>query len=378
MNRTQNALLPSGWRPKEAADRVLEGLVNLCPPQVKGAHDSDFLILDGKAYVVYMANDVRPGEAPHWPDIYDVLSVVDVTSGEVEQTTTFAASKMVYENATLPEGACFVPRIVQKDARTLRCYFASESPGARQSQTWFTDYDLGRGALGRTVHPARIETSYGVFPMQPQHFYCHATAKGFTGQPKDYGLYPIDSFKRFDGRVYAVLNNFPGGQNALALLNDALDRFTIIGDYFMPNDVMLTESAVNRMPDGTWCAISRQEHGDRNYMFTTSRDGVVWTQHETRDFVRNGDNSKPTFDRFGDVYYLGWQEATRVKGVHRSIFNIDVSRDGVSWERKYRFETEKSFQYPVFREYAGGIYLTVTQGHVSDSRKERIMFGRLE
>jgi hypothetical protein len=41
-------------------------------------------------------------------------------------------------------------------------------------------------------------------------------------------------------------------------------------------------------------------------------------------------------------------------------------------------ETTKSFQYPTFREYDEAIWLTVTQGDHSPSRKERIMFGKLE
>jgi hypothetical protein len=58
--------------------------------------------------------------------------------------------------------------------------------------------------------------------------------------------------------------------------------------------------------------------------------------------------------------------------------NMDISEDGLNWERKYRFETDQSFQYPTFHEYNGGIWLTVTQGDTDSSRKERIMFGRLE
>ena len=88
--------------------------------------------------------------------------------------------------------------------------------------------------------------------------------------------------------------------------------------------------------------------------------------------------TKATFDRFHGIYYLGWQEATRVNKVSRSVFNIDVSADCVRWERKYRFETEKSFQYPTFREHQGSVYLTVTPGDFSKDRKERIMFGKLE
>ena len=60
------------------------------------------------------------------------------------------------------------------------------------------------------------------------------------------------------------------------------------------------------------------------------------------------------------------------------MFNIDISRDGKTWERKYRFETPKSFQYPTFHEHEGTIWLNVTQGDSSASRKERIMFGKLE
>jgi len=373
---TQIVLTPD-WDPKRAGDQVLTGLVNVCRPQVKGAHDSDFVVVDGKAYIVYMANDIQPGEAASWPFVYNALSIVDVTTGVVDQTIVFAASEKVYENEHLPVGACFVPRIIRKDDRTLRCYFASEDPGKRQSQTWHIDFDIVRETFDWNIYRTEIETDQGVFPMQPERLYQHAVCKGFTRDPVTFGLYMIDGFKRFDGRVYAVLNNFPGGQNAWATLNDAMDRFTVLGDFFLPNDAKLTESAVNRLPNGTWHAISRQENRDRNYMFTQSTDGVHWTEHEYRDLVSNGTSSKPTFDQFDDVYHLGWQEATRIDGAHRSVFNIEVSADGETWQRKYRFATDKSFQYPTFREYEGTIYFTVTQGDCSDSRKERIMFGKL-
>jgi hypothetical protein len=374
---SHTALVPSDWDPKRAADHVMDHLVNLCLPTVKGAHDSDFVVLDGKAYVVYMANDIQAGEAASWPFIYSALSIVDIATHTVDETVTFAASNKVYDNATLPAGACFVPRIVQKDEQTLRCFFASENPGVRESQTWYIDFDLIRMSFQWQIHRAQIETDQGIFPMQPQHFYRHAAAKGFEGEQKDFGLYMIDGFKIWDGQVYTVLNNFPGGQNALAVLNEDLDTFTVIGDYFLPNTAKLTESAIQRTPDRTWCAISRQEHGDQNYMFAESTDGVHWAPHETRPLVSHGTNSKPTFDHFDGVYYLGWQEATRIHEVRRSVFNIEVSRDGQEWVRKYRFETDKSFQYPTFRQYEGAIYLTVTQGDASDSHKERIMFGRL-
>lgn len=99
------------------------------------------------------------------------------------------------------------------------------------------------------------------------------------------------------------------------------------------------------------------------------------TPAEPRAHVPNGTNSKPVFERFGGVYYLGWQEAGEG---YRRIFNIDVSRDGKTWERKYRFESEKSFQYPSLHEHKGSICLTVTQGVSDPSGKELIMFGKLE
>jgi len=174
------------------------------------------------------------------------------------------------------------------------------------------------------------------------------------------------------------VNNYITGQNGLAVLNDSFDTFEILGQFNEPQTMKLSEAAVNRLPDGTWLAICRQEGGNRNYTFTQSKDGRSWSTNEFRDVVSHGASSKPSFNRFKGVYYLGWQDATKISGVGRSVFNVEVSRDGVTWERKYRFETERSFQYPVFREHDGAVWLTVTQGDSDSSRKERIMFGRFE
>ena len=371
------SLLPAGWEPKSAADRVMQGLTNICASSVKGAHDSDFIIVDGKAYIVYIANDRQPGENPKWDFLYVALSVVDVKSGTVEKAVPFASANRVYENAKLPLGAAFVPRVIRKDERTLRCFFNSENPGAFEAQTWAIDYDLGRGTFENRIYKARLKTAQGLFDMQPQPFYQDAVAHGFAGKPLDYGLYVFDH-KAFDGKIYFALNNYPVGQNALAVLGEDKLTFEVLGHYNEPATMKLTESAVNRLPDGTWLAICRQEGGTRNYSFAQSKDGKTWTPGEYRNVVRNGTSSKPTFERFNGVYYLGWQEATGTGTVNRSVFNVEVSRDCVNWERKYRFVTDKSFQYPTFREYQGSVYLAVTQGDVSESRKERIMFGKLE
>ena len=371
------SLLSKDWNPKAAGDRVMAGLVNVTASQVKGAHDAKLAICNGRAFIVAEVNDQSAGESAKWDWIYVALSIVDLETLAVEKIIPFARSKQAYANETLPKGVCFAPNILQTDPQTLRCFFTSEQPGERQAQMWFIDFDLKQMAFGKTIHRAKIKTADGTFDMQPRHLYADAEKQGFGKPPKDHGLYLVDSFKVFDGRTYMAINNWPGKQNALTVLNNTFDTFEILGHYNEPQKFQLSESAVNRLPDGTWMAICRQDGGDRNYTFTTSPDGRNWSTNAYRDFIPNGTGSKPTFDRFDGIYYLGWQENTKIGGVSRSVFNIDVSRDGKSWERKYRFETEKSFQYPTFFEYQGTVYLVVTQGDHSKSRKERIMFGKL-
>ena len=370
-------LLSKDWNPKAAGDRVMAGLVNVTAPQVKGAHDAKLAICNGRAFIVAEVNDQSAGESAKWDWIYVTLSIVNLETLAVEKIIPFARSKQAYANETLPKGVCFAPNILQTDPQTLRCFFTSEQPEERQAQMWFIDFDLRQMAFGNTIHRAKIKTATGTFDMQPRHLYADAEKQGFGKPPKDHGLYLVDSFKVFDGRTYMAINNWPGKQNALTVLNNTFDTFEILGHYNEPQKFQLSESAVNRLPDGTWMAICRQDGSDRNYTFTTSPDGRNWSTNAYRDFIPNGTSSKPTFDRFDGIYYLGWQENTKIDGVSRSVFNMAVSLDGKSWERKYRFETEKSFQYPTFFEYQGTVYLVVTQGDHSKSRKERIMFGKL-
>ena len=371
-------LLPPAWSAREAGDRVMQGLVNTTAPQVKGAHDAGMVLAQDRAWIVAEANDVRPGEAASWPYVYVTLSIVNLKTLQVEKIIDFARGEQAFENETLPVGACFVPRIIQKDATTLRCYFASESPGQRQSQMWYTDFDMERMSFTNRIHKVNLKTASGTHDMQPQHFYEDAVAHGFKHPAKDFGLYIFDNFKAIGGKTYVTLNNYPICQNALALVHPSLDTFEVLGHFNEPTDLKLSESAAHLLPNGTWLAICRQEGGNRNYTFTTSTDGRKWTTNEECAFVTNGASSKPTLDKFGEVYYLGWQEGTRINGVSRSVFNLDVSKDGKEWVRKYRFETPKSFQYPVFGAYEGRIYVAVTQGDTSSDRKEKIMFGLLE
>jgi sialidase-1 len=366
-------ILPAGWNPKAAADAVLAGLVRISAPQVKGAHDAEFVCVGDRAYVVEHDNDVEPGHGAG-KAMYCVLTVVDLKTLAVEKTHLLAKAGQTFANTTLPDAEIFVPRIIRKDEHTLRCWFCSQ-PAAEQAVTWYRDFDLRTQAFAGSIHKAKLKTAAGTFDMEPRHFHADAVTQGFAKPPVRNGLYIFDSFKEFNGRRYVALNNFEGKQNALAVLVDDFTTFEVIGHYNEPQAERLSESAVNRLPDGTWIAICRNDKG--NYHFTTSRDGRIWTVGEPRPFVPNGLNSKPTFERFGGVYHLGWQENTKVGDCNRSVFNVDVSRDGKAWERKYRFESPHSFQYPTFHEHDGTIWLAVTQSDHKGS-SDRIMFGRLE
>ena len=70
--------------------------------------------------------------------------------------------------------------IIQKDAQTLRCYFASEQPGQRQAQAWFRDFDLASETFTNRIHKAQLKTAAGVFEMQPQHFHAYAAGAGIS------------------------------------------------------------------------------------------------------------------------------------------------------------------------------------------------------
>ena len=300
--------------------------------------------------------------------------MVNLRTLTVEQIVPLAKSEQAFANETLPKGMCFVPRILHIAEDTLRCYFASQ-PSGQEAVTWFRDFDVKTRQFEPAIHKAKLKTAAGVFNMQPCYFHADAAAHGFSKPASNHGLYILDSFKVFDDKTYVALNNFPVRQNALALLHGDFATFEVLGHYNEPQSQQFSESAVNRLPDGTWMAICRNEGG--NYHFTSSTDGRTWTEGRELPVVSNGDNSKPTFDRFGGIYYLGWQERTQIDHCRRSVFNIDVSKDGKTWERKYRFETPHSFQYPTFHKYDGVIWLSVTQSDHKGST-DRIMFGRLE
>ena len=366
-------LVPQNWDAALAGDLVMQRLVRVSAPQVKGAHDAEFVCVGDRAYIVEHDNDREPGHGAG-AAMYCVLTVVNLRTLQVEKTHSLAKAGQTFANTTLPDAQVFVPRILRKDEHTLRTYFCSQ-PQGEQAVTWYRDFDLRTQTFTTTIGKAQLKTAAGVFDMEPRHFHADAAAQGFTKPPVREGLYIFDSFKEFNGQRYVALNNFPGKQNALALLHDDFKTFEVLGHYNEPQSEQLSESAVNRLPDGTWMAICRNDAG--NYHFTTSKDGKTWTVGKPEPFVPNGLNSKPTFDKFGGVYYLGWQENTRIQDCRRSVFNVDVSRDGKTWERKYRFESPHSFQYPTFHEHQGAIWLAVSQSDHKGTT-DRIMFGKLE
>ena len=366
-------LVPREWDPALAGDIVQQRLIRVSAPHVKGAHDAEFVCVDNRAYVVEHDNDQAPGHGAG-AAMYCVLTVIDLGTLKVEKTHPLAKAGQSFSNVTLPNAQVFVPRILRKDAHTLRTFFCCQ-PTDAQALTWYRDFDLRTQTFEPGIHKAKLQTAAGIFDMEPRRFHADAAAQGFTKQPVREGLYIFDSFKEFDGKRYVALNNFPGKQNALAVLHEDFETFEIIGHYNEPQTQPLSESAVQRLPDGTWMAICRNDAG--NYHFTTSKDGSTWSVGRPEPFVPNGLNSKPTFDKFGDLYYLGWQENTRIQGCNRSVFNVDISRDGKTWARKYRFESPHSFQYPTFHAHNGFVWLTVTQSDHGGST-DRIMFGQLE
>jgi hypothetical protein len=356
--------------PKKMADDVLGKLIKVTAQQVKGVHDAHMTIVSDKAYIVYEANDIQPGERAEWTFIYCAMSIVNIKTNTVEKIIRFAESEQQYDNESLPVGCCFVPRIIQKDENTLRIYFASEHPYHRQSDTWYIDFDLNTQKFCTKIYKMKLKTRFGIFDMQPQYFYEQAAVDGFNRPTATFALYLLELGKKIDGKYYVALNNFITGQNALGLFNDELDMVEVIGNYNEPLETTkLTESGVNKTPCGKWLAIIRNDMGDLNYYFSESTDGIGWSIATEKDFITNGSNSKPTFDKFGDTYYLGWQEKP-----NRTKFNIDISKDCNNWTREFSFDVPNgSFQYPAFYEYEGVIYVCVTQGD-----KERIMFGKLK
>lgn len=168
---SDNKILPDNWDSVIEADKVLQNLVRISHETVIGAHDVDMLLLKGKAYLVYEANDVRPSESPAWSEVYSALSIVNLKTNQADKFIKIAVSEQQFKNTRLPFGAVFVPRITYKDEKELRIYFTSEDPGKRPSQMWYIDYHIKSGKLANEIHKVKLKTFHGVFDMNTTNFY---------------------------------------------------------------------------------------------------------------------------------------------------------------------------------------------------------------
>jgi hypothetical protein len=67
-------LIPPEWDAALAGDQVMRRLVRVSAPQVKGAHDAEFVCVGKRAYIVEHDNDVQPGHGAG-SQMYCVLSL---------------------------------------------------------------------------------------------------------------------------------------------------------------------------------------------------------------------------------------------------------------------------------------------------------------
>ena len=373
------------YSPEKAGDEVIKSMITVTDSVVKGAHDAHFLIHDGKAYIVYEANDVKEGEAAEWDFVYCAMSIVDLKTGAVE-VKIISRGEQAFANETLDVGATFVPRIIKKDENTLRIFFTSERPSVRQSLMYYIDYDVKSGTLNQNVYRMKLLTPEGKVDFTPKAYYDLAIAAGMECFSSDHSAFIFDIME-YDGKKYVALNNFAGKQNALGMLNDTLDCISVIGHFGVGNSkVQLSESGIMRKNDGTWMSIIRNDKTSTNttygggtttgtnagtfeYYFSYSADGVKWSTPRTEDFCAGGTNSKPTLNNFAGTYFMGWNTySTNIWS--RTIFNFDYSTDGENWTRLYKFAPTTSFQYPEFFMYDNEIYFTTGD-------RAKIYFGKL-
>ncbi len=358
----------------ERANAVLDRLIRVTDKRVRGAHDAQMVIVYGKAYIVYEANDVQPGEGA-WPFIYSAMSVVDIRENCVTDIETIALPGQSFANVQLKEGRCFVPRILQKDKQTLRCFFCSIDESRRESESWYRDYDTNSRSFSDQIYPLWLETDDGKVMLTPTPFHAGAQKQGFRKAVTQDGPYLFDVDKPIDGKRYVSVNIYSGKLNSLAVFNDDLDTVRILSYIFEPQSEALSEAAVEKAPDGSWVAVLRNDGNNKNYRFAFSCDGKNWTTAEEQPIIQNGSNSKPLLYHFRDVYCLGWQEKP-----DRSRFNIDVSRDFVHWNRMFSFDSmDFSLQYPSLSVWNDTVYICATHcfpGSTGD-RRDSIYFGPL-
>ena len=186
------------YSPEKAGDEVIKSMITVTDSVVKGAHDAHFLIHDGKAYIVYEANDVKEGEAAEWDFVYCAMSIVDLKTGAVE-VKIISRGEQAFANETLDTGATFVPRIIKKDENTLRIFFTSERPNVRQSLMYYLDYDVKSGTFDQNVYRMKLLTPEGKVDFTPKAYYDLAIAAGMECFSSDHSAFIFDIME-YDGK----------------------------------------------------------------------------------------------------------------------------------------------------------------------------------
>ena len=117
---------------------------------------------------------VKPGVTYTNEQLFYGMMLPSGNDAAIAVAEGIAGSEQAFANETLPVGACFVPRIRQVGPKTLRCWFASEQPGKRQSQTYYRDLDLRTMTFEEEIHRMKLKTSEGLFDLQPKPLHADA------------------------------------------------------------------------------------------------------------------------------------------------------------------------------------------------------------
>lgn len=352
--------------PKAAGDAVMQNMIRISSDEMKGTHDADHVYANGKVYAVYEANNEKSGDPGTYEKEYCALAVIDLESFKVESIEKFAWGEQKYSNTTMLKGSAFVPRVIRKNENTLRFFFSNNAADSSSGYIYYVDYDLATEAFDNSAYRLKIMTPNGAVDFSAEVYAELFRADGHNCDNSTIGHFLFDIFDA-DGTKYIALNNFRGAQNSLAKFNDAYDCVEIIGNIGGSyQEYRTTESGIIQLKDGSWMSILRNHAGSNIYSFSYSKDGTEWTDPVYEDFMTTGYTSKPTLDRFGDYYFMGYNDLSR------GLFHLAYSLDAKNWTVLYSFHSPTTFQYPKFEIYEGQMYFSVTMGN-----KEQIYFGKL-
>ena len=139
--------LSENHSPKAAADKVMQSMIRISSDEMKGTHDAQYVFANGKAYVVYEANNEKAGDPGTYEKEYSALAIVDLKSFTVESIEKFAYGQQEYSNVKLLKGSAFVPRVIRKDENTLRFFFSNIAVSGSSGYIYYVDTTLIRKAL---------------------------------------------------------------------------------------------------------------------------------------------------------------------------------------------------------------------------------------